>query len=157
VKIQPSLPGYLQVQTLAEENWPAWQAEILQHLRTGSWKWRSQEGVVQIFLEEEAIDDAINLVDRDSAISRITQEVMNAAVARRPDWVIAKALSYAEEIMNHSRADRYSDAVSCLKRARSVYQQSGRDADWQQYLAQLLETHGRKRKLIGLIKEAKLS
>jgi uncharacterized Zn finger protein len=158
IKIQPSLQGYLQVEALAEENWSACRAEILPHLRTiNRWNWLAQDGAVQIFLHENLIDDAIKLVDKDAPIAKLTQQVMDEALALRPDWVISKALGYAEDIMNRGKSDSYSDAVSCLVNARSAYLQSGRAAEWQKYYQGLFVTHGRKRKLIGLIQSARLS
>ncbi len=158
VKILPSLQGYLQVQELAAENWPTFQAEILQQLRTtGHWSWRARAGVVQIFLHEDTVDDAIRLVDKDSAVSKLTQQVMEAAIASRPDWVITKAVRYAEDVMNRSNANHYSEAVDCLVKARSAYLQSARAAEWQKYHQGLLVAHGRKRKLMGLMAAARLS
>jgi uncharacterized Zn finger protein len=158
VKIQPSLQGYLQVETLAAENWLAFRAEILSHLQViNSWSWRVQDGAVQIFLHEEMIDDAIALVNSSSVVAKLTQQVMDEAIALRPDWVIAKALSYAEDIMNGGKSASYSDAVSCLQRARSAYLKSGRAAEWQKYYQGLVVTHGRKRKLISLMQSARLS
>lgn len=146
------------MQELAAENWPTFQAEILQHLRTeGRWSWRAQAGTVQIFLHEDAVDDAIRLVDKDSAVSKLTQQVMDAAIASRPDWVIAKAVRYAEDIMNRSNANHYSEAVDCLVKARSAYLQSARAVEWQKYYQGLLVAHGRKRKLMGLMAAARLS
>jgi uncharacterized Zn finger protein len=81
---------------------------------------------------------------------------MDAAMSHRPEWVIAKAIRPAEDIMNRGKAESDREAVDWLTRARAAYKQSGRQAQWRQYRAQLIATHGRKRKLMGLIESAKL-
>jgi uncharacterized Zn finger protein len=78
---------------------------------------------------------------------------MDAAIAHKPEWVIAKAIASAEDIMNRGKAESYQDAVNWLAKARSAYQQSGRQNEWQVYRDQLVAVHGRKRKLMGLINQ----
>ena len=77
---------------------------------------------------------------------------MDAAASSRPDWVIKSAQAQAEAIMNAGKADRYTDAVSGLRRAKDVYTATGRQAGWSSYLARIREQHGRKWKLMGLMK-----
>jgi uncharacterized Zn finger protein len=78
---------------------------------------------------------------------------MEAAIAHRPDWVIEKAKKVAEEIMNSSKAKRYSDAVRCLKKVKAAYFQLEQQAEWSAYRAKLEYNHGRKYKLMDLFKE----
>jgi uncharacterized Zn finger protein len=47
----------------------------------------------------------------------------------------------------------YQEAVNWLAKARMAYIQSGQQSEWQAYRKQLVDTHGRKRKLMGLINE----
>jgi uncharacterized Zn finger protein len=154
-KLRPSMRGYQQVKTLAGDTWQTLQPNLLKHLRTMD-NWSHAEAKVQIFLHENAIDDAIATVNDGYGRGNLMQLVMDAAIAHRPEWVIAKAIRPAEDIMNRGKAESYEDAVNWLTRARAAYRQSGRQAEWDRYLAQLIATHGRKRKLMGLIEDAKL-
>jgi uncharacterized Zn finger protein len=154
-KLRPSMRGYQQVKTLAGATWQTLQPDLLQHLRTMD-NWSHAEAKVQIFLDEGSIDDAIATVDDSYARANLIQVVMDAALSDRSAWVIAKAIRPAEDIMNRGKAESYQEAVNWLTRARAAYIHSGRQAEWQQYRAQLMVAHGRKRKLIGLIEAAKL-
>ncbi|WP_310489559.1 SWIM zinc finger family protein [Chamaesiphon sp. VAR_69_metabat_338] len=151
-RLRPSMRGYQQVKLLAEDAWQTLQPELLQHLRTMD-NWSHAEAKVQIFLIESAIDDAIITVADRYARGNLTQLVMDAAMSSRPEWVIATAIPPAEDIMNRGKAEAYQEAVNWLARARTAYLESGRQGEWQQYRDRLVLTHGRKRKLMGLIDE----
>lgn len=154
-KLRPSMRGYQQIKTLAGDTWQTLQPDLLQHLRTMD-NWSHAEAKVQIFLAEGAIDDAIATVDDSYARANLIQLVMDAAISHRSAWVIATAIRPAEDIINRGKAESYQEAVNWLTRARAAYLQSGRQAEWEQYRTQLVTTHGRKRKLMGLIESAKL-
>ena len=49
--------------------------------------------------------------------------------------------------------DRYHHAVAWLARVQQAYKRMGRLDEWAAYLAGLREKHGRKYKLMGLMKE----
>ncbi len=147
--------GYQQAQKLADEKtWQTLQPNLLQHLR--AMKWSHAEAKVQIFLREGSIDDAITTVDDRYINKNLIQVVMDAAISHRPKWVIAKAIPLAEDIMNRGQAESYREAVNWLTKARSAYIQAGQQSEWRKYQAQLMATHGRKRKLMGLMESAKL-
>ena len=151
-KLRPSMRGYQQAKTLAGDTWQTLQPDLLQHLRTMD-NWSHAEAKVQIFLDEGSIDDAIATVNDRYTSGNLMQLVMDAAMSHRPEWVIAKAIPPAEDIMNRGKAESYQEAVNWLARAQTAYVRSGRQAEWQQYRDQLVTTHGRKRKLMGLIDE----
>jgi uncharacterized Zn finger protein len=152
VKLRPSLRGYQQIQTLADDTWLSLRPDLLEHLRTMD-NWSHAEAKVQIFLQEGSIDDAIATVTDSYAKAGLIQIVMAAAISERSDWVIATAIRPAEDIMNRGKAESYQEAVNWLTKARSAYLHLGRQTEWQQYRAQLVTTHGKKRKLMGLINE----
>jgi uncharacterized Zn finger protein len=154
-KLRPSMRGYQQTKILAGDTWQTLQPSLLQHLRMMD-NWSHAEAKVQIFLAEGAIDDAIATVDDSYARANLIQLVMDAAISHRSAWVIATAIRPAEDIINRGKAESYQEAVNWLTRARAAYLQSGQQAEWEQYRTQLVATHGRKRKLMGLIESAKL-
>jgi uncharacterized Zn finger protein len=151
-KLRPSMRGYQQTKILAGDAWQTLQPDLLKHLRTMD-SWSHAEAKVQIFLDEGLVDDAIATVNDRYTRGNLIQLVMDAAMSDRPEWVIAKAIPPAEDIINRGKAESYQEAVNWLTRARAAYIQSGRQTEWQQYRSQLVVTHGRKRKLMGLINE----
>jgi len=50
------------------------------------------------------------------------------------------------------KAKYYHHAVDWLARARAAYQAAGREAEWQAYLGEIRTRHGRKYKLMGMLK-----
>jgi uncharacterized Zn finger protein len=49
--------------------------------------------------------------------------------------------------------DTYHHAVEWLGKAKAGYGVSGRQAEWLAYYQQLVQTHGRKYKLMGLLQK----
>jgi len=145
----PSLSAYLKVQELAGERWPQLRADLLDHLRqiTGY----IPQAQVDVFLHEGLIDDAITAVSKWGGYG-LLERVMDAALEQRPDWVIEAACHQAERIMDAGKADAYHHAMEWLKRARSAYRLAGREAEWRTYLQEIRTRHGRKYKLMGMLK-----
>ncbi len=54
--------------------------------------------------------------------------------------------------MNGGKAEYYSSAASWLAKARTAYRAAGREKEWQAYLGELLAHHGRKYKLVPMLK-----
>lgn len=77
---------------------------------------------------------------------------MDAAIEINPDWVIRNACRRAESIMDAGKAKYYDEAVEWLKKARDAYVASDKEQEWSNYRTELITIHGRKRKLMGLIK-----
>lgn len=149
-KAQPSFKDYQSVQHLAGENWLTVQGDLLEHLRQCD-NWSTQEAQVDIFLHEKLIDDAIAALGRycrDPLIHR----VMDVAIFHRPEWVIEQARHHAEDIINQGKAKAYDAAVEWLQKARAAYFQLGQQSEWNDYRTQLMTTHARKYKLMGLLK-----
>jgi uncharacterized Zn finger protein len=145
-----SMKNYYAVQDLAGEQWEQIRSALLDHLRT-------QRGVlyderVDIFLHEDLIDDAIKAV-KHSYSSTELDKVLAAAVEQRPDWVIQAGTKHAERIIDEGKAKYYDIAVRRLALVRRAYQHAGRAEEWRQYEAQLRDTHGRKRKLMDMLRQ----
>ena len=134
-------------------NWESFKTDLLKIICSfGGWETASAK--VDIFLHEGLIDDAIAIVSElSSDHSELIHRVMNAAIPHKPNWVIANARRRAEKIMDEGKAEYYDYAVEWLKKARAAYLESGRQADWSSYRAELVETHARKRKLMEMFKQ----
>ncbi len=145
----PRLDLYLRIQELGGERWPALREALLAHLRQDVWA--HAEGQVDVFLHEGLVDDAIAAVEKRGGYD-LTERVMDAVVAQRPAWVIQAARRQAERIMDAGKAQSYHYAVGWLERARAAYRVAGREDDWQAYLREIRERHGRKYKLMGMLR-----
>ncbi len=88
--------------------------------------------------------------------SELVHRVMDAAVAEHPDWVIDNACRRAEEIIDAGRANAYHHAVDWLRKARAAYLASQRQSQWSTYRTKLMATHGRKYKLMSLLRHRDL-
>ncbi|MBR8839686.1 MAG: SWIM zinc finger domain-containing protein [Stigonema ocellatum SAG 48.90 = DSM 106950] len=149
---RPSFQDYQKIESKAFENWESVKTDLLRILYTHG-SWGIEEAKVDIFLHEGLIEDAIATVtELSSYYSTIIRRVMDAAIPHNPDWVITNARRRAESIMDAGKAEQYFYAVDWLKKVRAAYLESGRRSHWSTYRAQLMETHARKYKLMGLFK-----
>lgn len=144
-----SLGAYLKVQEMAGPDWTEVQPALLDRLRTV----RSYypQGPVEIFLHEGLIDDAIAAVAQ-GATHTLVEQVADVAIESHPDWVITASSKQAEGIMDNGKSQYYRAAADWLARARDAYRTSGREQEWQSYLADLLDRHRRKYSLLPLLK-----
>ncbi|MEH2046364.1 SWIM zinc finger family protein [Nostoc sp.] len=153
-QVKPSFVDYQRMAELAGENWGSVKTDLLRIVRTYS-GWGTESAKVDIFLHEGLIDDAIAIASElSSERSELIHRVMDAAIPHNPSWVIANARRRAEKIMDAGKAEYYYYAVEWLKKARNAYLESGKKADWLNYRENLMQTHARKRKLIGMFKES---
>ena len=54
--------------------------------------------------------------------------------------------------MNGGKAEYYGSAANWLAKARTAYRALGREEEWKAYLNELLSRHGRKYKLVPMLK-----
>jgi uncharacterized Zn finger protein len=150
-KAKPSFQDYQKIEQLAGAGWAGLRPDLLQTLSQHS-SYGLSAAKVEIFLHEGEIDLAIEAVTDLSYYEAIlVHRVMDAAMFQRPDWVIENARHRAEEIMNRGKADAYYHAVEWLGKVKAGYQVSGRQAEWLAYYQELVQSHGRKYKLMGLL------
>ncbi len=152
-KAHPEFGDYRLAEHLAGENWEEVKAELLANLRTHS-GWGTHEVKVEIFLHEDLIDDAIAAVTNiGSYHEALLRRVMKKAVGVRPDWVITHAIRQAGAIMDQGKSEVYGLAVEYLTLARDAYKRAERTSEWSAYRTKMMQTHARKHKLMGMIKE----
>ena len=155
-KANPSFGDYQKIQELAGDTWNSVRTDLLEHLHKHQ-AWGGEQARVDIFLHEGLIDSAIKAVSNLGYYqSELVYRVMDAAMAAHPDWVIKNARHRAEEIMDAGKANAYHHAVGWLKKARAAYLASQRQSQWAAYRAKLMATHGRKYKLMGMLKHRDL-
>ncbi|MDJ0703380.1 MAG: SWIM zinc finger family protein [Leptolyngbyaceae cyanobacterium MO_188.B28] len=155
-KAKPSLKEYQTIEDLSGEGWPATKTQLLQQLRKMD-MWHEAEAQIDILLHENLVDDAVKKVSDFSSYRHwLILRVMDAAIASHSQWVIENAVSRAESIMDEGKAKYYNTAVEWLKRAKAAYLALDQEKDWLRYRRQLADTHGRKRKLMGLFEQNRL-
>jgi len=110
-----------------------------------------EDGQVAVFLHEGLIDDAIAVADASTG-QRLVEQVVAAALASRPDWVIQACQRQAEYIINKGQSKYYGRAVNWLEKARTTYRALGREEQWQTYLNELLSLYWRKTSLVPMLK-----
>jgi uncharacterized Zn finger protein len=140
-----TLADYQVAQRLAGPSWPAVKGELLAALKIA----HSYE-TMDIYLYEQMLPEAMALVDNRAYYGDLAP-VVAATGKDYPDWAIRQCKRHAEPIMNGGKSAAYDDAAAWLRRAREIYAQHGRLAEWEPYLEGLLATHGRKYKLVPLL------
>lgn len=147
----PTLDRYQRVRELSGDDWPLHRDVLLNHVRASLGGYGYPREPAEIFLYEGLIDDAIAAVNAGVSSSKL-DKVVDAAIASRPEWVIATCRREAESIMDREKAEYYTSAAYWEGRARGAYREAGREADWHTYKGQLLAKHGRKHRLVPLLK-----
>ncbi len=142
------LADYQLVERLAGAHWPAIKADLLDRLAR-SYSFHK----VDIYLYEHMLKEAMATVDGSSYYDSDLARVIEATRAEYPDWGIRKCKQLAENIMNEGKAKYYENAVERLRTARDIYLQHGRRAEWEAYLDELLSLHGRKYKLVPMLRK----
>jgi uncharacterized Zn finger protein len=141
----PALAAYLRAKELAGEHWPEIRADLLTHLaRVGNASHR-----IDIYLQEGMVNEAVQAVDAGPYVGYDELErVVDKAIQSHPDWVIGRCRAQAEPIMDEGKSRYYHHAARWLEKARSAYRATGREAEWQAYLRELIAQHRRKYSLV---------
>jgi len=148
-KTNPSLEAYQAAENLAGDAWPARREALLRHLREREAHISSQ-ALVDVFLYEDMIDEAIRVADRHSYYT-LVEQVVDAVWERRPEWAIRACRQQAEPIIEGGQADRYHHAVRWLEKARRAAKAAGRLDEWRVYVEDIRRRHSRKYKLVPML------
>ena len=153
-KLEPSLARYRALRDLVGEvkgsDWPTVRAEVLAGLRQASYP--NHHAAADIFLAEALPDDAVAIASTFPGAGGLLHKVMTAVMDTHAQWVVDTAREQAEPIMDEGRSGKYDRAATWLGYVKQAYGASGRDAQWQAYIAEVRETHGRKYKLMRELK-----
>lgn len=141
----PSVSAFEAVEELAEDDWDAIKADLLEFLRTEQGGGNAAQ-IVEIFLREGEYDDAIELADQTRRTS-VIEPVVEALIEERPQWVIRTCKSQAEPIVEQGQHDSYRTAVRWLRRAGKAAQAAGELDEWREYVETMRDEHYQKYKL----------
>src|SRR6266496_1337074 len=146
-----NLENYQRMAEIAGEQWPERRTGLLDYARQT--KSSYPKGQIDVFLHEGLIDDAITVLD-PYASHTLVEQVVDAALQSQSqlDWVIQACRKQAEYILDRGKAELYSSAANWLAKARKAYHMLEHKEAWQTYLDELLSQHGRKYKLVPMLK-----
>jgi uncharacterized Zn finger protein len=146
----PSLEDYQALETVAGEEWPQLQAEVLDRLRAPIPA--IQDDAVEIFLHERLWDDAIAAVDRGYHGHVIVRRVVEAVLRERPEWAMNACFHQAAQIIEPGSAQYYAAAAEWLAKARAAAAAGGLLSQWEQRMDEIMSRHQRKYKLMPMLK-----
>lgn len=143
------LDDYKAVARLAGVQWAEIKPQLLENLSQS----QSITGKIDVYLYENMLIGAMKVIDHRSYYGYSNLDRVIAATKEQyPDWGIAKYKKQGEAIMDEGNAKAYETAVSWLRKARDIYLQHGRQAEWNAYLTSVLDKHHRKYKLVPMLK-----
>ncbi len=152
LKLSVTPENYRRLARLYGDAWPQHREKALDIVE--------QEGdaiAVDILLREGEYRRAMRVVERkhwwdSTALLR----VIDAVKEKEPEWAFTQCRRQAEEIMDAGRSSEYDVAVEWLRLGRDILVAAGKKAQWDTYLAHLLEKHWRKYKLRPMLEELAL-
>jgi uncharacterized Zn finger protein len=149
--MRPSLTEYLEMKNLAIQlsNWLELRFETLEELSKNK-----QFGLlVEIYLEEEEIDPALEALEQARTAARYRWEfpyslelqVARAAEKSHPEQAIRLYLNQINSLIDRRGRDHYAEAANHLKVVRELYKHLGRQEDWQTLIASLRQDNHKLR------------
>ncbi|MGQ3331040.1 SWIM zinc finger family protein [Halorubrum sp. FL23] len=142
----PSVSTFDAVKELADNDWNAIKADLLEFLRTERPGSSSATQVVEVFLTEGEYDDAIDLAERTERTS-VIEPVVEAVIEEHPQWVIGICKSQAEPIIEQGQYDSYRTAIRWLRRAGEASRTANELDEWCEYVETIRDEHYQKYKL----------
>lgn len=143
------LADYTAVQQLAGNQWETLQPQLLDKIEAGDYS----SAKLDILVEAGRLTAVMRALDKNFHYATGDLLRMLAPTKEKyPDWGIQKCKHLAEAIMDAGKSGEYDTAVTWLRRAKEIYLHHQRQAEWRNYLDGLLAQHGRKYKLVPMLK-----
>ena len=152
VHARTTLVDYEAVREIAGEDWPGIRESLLAHIQQA--ETYPVDEKVDILLSEGLIESAIEALGPYAGYGAL-ERVADAAVASHPEWVIRVCSKQADDIMDAGKSAIYHHAIKWLQKVRAAYLESGQREEWSAYHGKLLEAHGRKYKLVPMLRDLK--
>lgn len=115
---QPTIELYRHIKKLSGLNWENLYPALLKQARERY----NSEVLVDIHLEENEWDEAIELAKKYTFSFHLLEKVADALIHHRPDWVIRVAIKQAESLIAQTQSKLYPVAARWLERAKKAYQ-----------------------------------
>ncbi|WP_420641437.1 SWIM zinc finger family protein [Candidatus Leptofilum sp.] len=143
------LADFTAVQQLAGDQWDKLQPQLLDAIEASNYS----SAKLDILVQAGRLTAVMRAIDKNYRYH--TGDLLRMLVPTKdkyPDWGIQKCKNLAEAIMDAGRSKDYDTAVNWLRRAKEIYLHHQRQAEWYSYVDGLLGQHGRKYKLVPMLK-----
>lgn len=156
----PDRPAYLALRESATElgRWDTdrdWALGVLRG-RAGNDRDTADE-CARILHEEGLSEEAWQVAQRHDCSLQVKLELAEARETDHPAEAIDVYQAHIEDLIRYKDAGHYRHAAKRLKKLRTLYRDAGRAAEFADYLACLIRTHGRKARLLTEIRNARIA
>lgn len=156
---QPGLESYRELRRAARKarRWPELRDELLEIIRgTGD-----PAIEVPVLLEEKRSDELLQLLDAWTLAQRwiprsTLLQLAQALEQKHPERALEIYLQQAELAIQWRQRGSYTEACELLRKARDIYQATGRDAEWRSCVEGIAAENRRLRALQDELRRARL-
>ncbi|GAA1953278.1 DUF6880 family protein [Amycolatopsis minnesotensis] len=113
--------------------------------------------LVRVLLTEERTDDAWEVSCRLGGSLPLRLELAELREAEHPVDVIPVYRVHVEELIAHKDAFNYREAAKQLRKLRALHKRADTAEEFSSYLAELVETHKRKTRLLAEVRNARIA
>jgi uncharacterized Zn finger protein len=138
--VQPSIALYRRLKKLSGVNWEELRPQLVKKAGEGYMR----DTLVDIHLEENEWEAAINIAEREPWSTSLLEKVADKLITIRPEWVIRVSLKQSNALIAKTESKLYPVAAKWLVRAKKAYQHKGQMSDWQAYITDLRATYARR-------------
>jgi uncharacterized Zn finger protein len=136
----PDINWYRHLKRLSGANWSQLRPVLMQKVNEAM----MPQTTIDIFLEEQEWDAAIAVAEKHIWSYHLLENVADAIIPYRPDWVIRISLKQSDELIEKTQSKLYPAAARWLARAKKAYQAKGQNDRWQAYITNLRTTYARR-------------
>ncbi|WP_246076481.1 DUF6880 family protein [Amycolatopsis cihanbeyliensis] len=115
------------------------------------------DDVVRALLAEGEADQAWRAADRYGGSLELRLELARGREAEHPAEVIDVYRSYVDELIAHRDVAGYRQAARQLRKLRTLHKRADKAEEFSAYLAELMETHKRKTRLLAEVRNARIA
>jgi uncharacterized Zn finger protein len=137
---RPAIAWYRHLKRLSGANWSQLRPVLMQKVNESM----MTETMIDISLEEKEWDAAIAIAEKHVWSYYLLENVADAVIPYRPDWVIRISLNQSDQLIEKTQSKLYPAAARWLARAKKAYQVKGQDDRWQAYITNLRATFARR-------------
>ncbi|WP_232376475.1 DUF6880 family protein [Amycolatopsis aidingensis] len=115
------------------------------------------DDLVRALLAEGEAEQAWQAADRYGASLELRLELARDREAENPAEVIGVYRSHVEELIAHRDVAGYRQAARQLRKLRTLHKRADKAEEFGAYLAELMETHKRKTRLLAEVRNARIA
>jgi hypothetical protein len=113
--------------------------------------------LVRVLLAEQRVEEAWQAADRYGCSLELRLEVAESRAAEYPGEVIGVYRSHVEELIAHKDPHYYRQAAKQLRKLRTLHRRADTAEEFSSYLAELVQTHKRKTRLLAEVRAARIA